>query len=1434
MLLISAPSETTLDELATALRPYHRDAPLYAGGVPLRGSSMVEALGLVDGAVLEVGASAPTSPAASGLRLRIEAGVRAGETIPLAAGEHVIGREGAAIVIADPEISRRHCRLLVSEREPGGVSVRVEDLGSSNGTGVDGVRITAPTVLSPGQTLTLGRSRCSLAVDDPPSLETIVGDDGTLQVKFQKRVDVHPLPGAVRLSWPSPPTESEPTKFPLLAIIAPLVMSLLLAWITGRLLMLAFALMSPVMGAANYFSDRKRTRERKEGAFARYQESLERVESRLRDATQRELVIHRARWPSVAETVEAARCPSGRLWQRRPEDDDATEVRVGVATRRARSVEIESQRDAKAPEIPDLRCDPVGLSLIESGNLGVQGPDEAARGLVRSLLVQLATYHPPHQLTMSAVFRDGAQADFEWVRWLPHFRSGAVTRVGNTPETAAAELTWLAELVAGRKASHDARGGTRFPIHVAVVEDTGTYDPAATEMVLTHGPAVGVHCIVVERGRERVPGQCRAAVNLAADIEGVGWSASVELADSTTVPDLDVELLSASIASIAARSMAPLRPFAVTADDAGGLPTVVRLLDRLGIRDVDSGAVLDRWTAAPSSTAAVIGQSASGPASFDLAMTPHGLAGGTTGTGKSQLLISMIGSLAIANSPDELNFVLVDFKGGGAFHRCAELPHTVAMLTNLTGDVARTIRSLDIELNRREALFRPYDASLVSYERARRSDPSIGPKVARLVVVIDEYAEFIGDHDDLEEELESLARKGRSVGMHLILGTQAPSQAIRGKIDAQLELGIALRLKDVGESLHVIKDPAAADLPIEPRGRAYMRTAGPPLELQVATLGLPVARAAERIDLRVVDRPWAEVRQPPPPPTVRPMDAGPAEADRTDLDKLVDLLVAAAHRGGIKTKASPVLAMLPSAVSVEVVDPAPGPEDPSDPKVDATSGAGPHPAPRGADPRMWLEEHLWEQRHVPGGWSPEDGNLLVVGAPGSGRTTMLRTIAGTLASSRPVDDLHIQVMDFEGALLALEEVPHVGTVAPRADRLRVQRLVTWLNAELELRRELVVTQQRAGSLWELRDRGDECPPVIVLLVDQWEQAHQSEWEEVQDLLVRVFKEGPPLGVVSVVSSDARRLNRIIEAMPNRVALRLTDRGGYPEVLGDHIKARDVPIITSNGRGFRTMQHVTGGFELVELQVAHLGPSPDGAAQNAALASISARVVTPRRAAPYRIDPMPRTIDLDSAIALGPAAPSARAVPIGVGGDQLAMQWFDLDTERVLVIAGDPGSGRTTTISTTRSFLDRQGVEVVTVLHGGSGRDVRALPGRLIAATDLAEHVGLIDRRAVVFVDDAGAIDDAKVQQALEDLAGDSAGPPLIAAATSDDLRSRTRGLNRVLGARRTGLLLNPQRRHDELFGLRISRMESITGPPGRAFLVSSASPTLVQVPISPH
>ncbi len=297
------------------------------------------------------------------------------------------------------------------------------------------------------------------------------------------------------------------------------------------------------------------------------------------------------------------------------------------------------------------------------------------------------------------------------------------------------------------------------------------------------------------------------------------------------------DLVGLPVATEIARALAPLRLNRRAAADAV-IPTSLRLLDALDLEPPDAGVLAARWAGTDRSTRAVIGEMAMGPLAVDLAHDgPHGLVAGTTGSGKSELLQSLIASLAAANRPDLMNFVLIDYKGGSVFKECAELPHTVGMVTDLDGHLTeRALASLAAELRRREhVLARVGARDIEGYWRAAGPEQ---PTMARLLLVIDEFAALVEELPSFVDGLVDLARRGRSLGIHLILATQRPSGVVSAAIKTNTNLRIAMRVTDAADSTDVIDSPLAARISKAVPGRGYVRVGHEELsEFQAARIG---------------------------------------------------------------------------------------------------------------------------------------------------------------------------------------------------------------------------------------------------------------------------------------------------------------------------------------------------------------------------------------------------------------------------------------------------------------------------------------------------------------------------------------------------------------------------------------------------------------------
>ncbi|HEU4346223.1 MAG TPA: type VII secretion protein EccCa [Actinoplanes sp.] len=857
---------------------------------------------------------------------------------------------------------------------------------------------------------------------------------------------------------------------------------------------------------------------------------------------------------------------SHRVWERRTTDPDFAVVRLGVGpqtlatplvppvTRPLEDLEpmtagaLRRFLDAYSV-VPDL---PVAVSLRGFARVYLRGTEEGTRALTRAVLTQLAVFHAPDDLLIAVCAGPQQRAAWEWVKWLPHnLHPSRVDALGQVRLVAGSgeELAKLLEDVIGSRPRFGPAGATGSGPHVVIVLD-GVDREGDTQLD-------GVTVLDLYARPPKLLDRSVLVLELrsAGDDEQALHTYAMEHAADVGTPDR----LTETEAEAVARRLAPLRLAAMSRSVDTPLATELGLGELLGIADLDTFRVARSWLPRPNrdKLRVPIGVGGNGGAiELDLkesaqdGMGPHGLLIGATGSGKSELLRTLVLALAATHSSETLNFVLIDFKGGATFSSMDRLPHTAAVITNLADElplVDRMVDAIDGELLRRQELLRRSGnfAGLRDYEKARAGGSAL-PPLPSLLVICDEFSELLSAKPDFIDLFVQIGRLGRSLGVHLLLASQRLEEGRLRGLDTHLSYRIGLRTFSALESRAVLGVPDAYELPRSP-GHGYLKFGTEPLvRFKAAYVSGPYRRPAHR---RAGvgsgdDAPQVlsySTHYVPAPKPVKPAQPEPAEAPSGG--SMMDVLVARLAGQGPPAHRVWLPPLTTSAALDELLGPV---------AVDPVRGLTfANPELRGAlqipvalidKPREQVRDVMW--LHL----GSSAGHVALVGGTLSGKSTAIRTLICGLALTHTPAEVQAYILDFGGGSLAtLKDLPHVGGVASRLDAIAVRRTVGEILTLLDSR------EQRFGelgieSMASYRQRranpaavGDDPFGDVFLVVDGWATL-RKEFEDFEPIITDIATRGLSYGI-HVVAAATRWLDfrpAIRDLFGSRVELRLGD------------------------------------------------------------------------------------------------------------------------------------------------------------------------------------------------------------------------------------------------------------------------------------------------------
>ncbi|WP_253914888.1 type VII secretion protein EccCa [Streptomyces mayonensis] len=989
-----------------------------------------------------------------------------------------------------------------------------------------------------------------------------------------------------------------------------------------------------------------------------------------------------------------------RLWERRPQDEDFGEVRVAVGDQQL-GLRLAAKSSTPVEDLEPLSAhalrsfiraystvpeQPIAIYLRAWARVLLRGDEDRIRSLARALIGQLATFHAPDDLWLALCVSDERRAEWEWAKWLPHNLHPQENDGAGQARMFASAFNELEDLLGAEFLERppfdpDAVSGRDKPFTVIVVD--GGSVPSGHRL---DGSGFR-NAVVLDLSGALTwrPGRVTLRFEVAEDDFTLVRTDRERKEQTTRLGRPD--RFGPVGATALAKRIAPYR-MGAGIDSSTPLSIDVELTTLLGISDLyhhDPGTLWDRSTGSARLRVPIAVSGDGAPVELDIKESaqggtgPHGMLIGATGSGKSELLRTLVLALALNNSSETLNFVLVDFKGGATFLGLDELPHTSAVITNLAGEAALVGRMQDAlhgELMRRQELLRAAGnyTSALEYEKARASGVPLAP-LPSLFVVVDEFSELLAAHREFMELFVMIGRLGRSLGVHLLLASQRLDEGRMHQLESHLSYRIGLRTFSAMESRGVLGVPDAYELPPQP-GSGYLKSGVEALtRFRAAYVSGPYQeRRSGANQARVASQtvPWTSGYVVPRQlPDEQEPEPEPEESGDTLLSVAVDRLRDAgppAHQVWLPPLDRPA--------SLDQILPPLTP----DPELGLTTvgwpGRGRLTVPIGIVDRPFEQQRDLLTIDLSGA----GGHVAIAGGPQSGKSTLVRTILTALALTHTPREVSFFCLDFGGGTLAsLAELPHTAGVAARLETERVGRTIAEITSLLSSRERFFLEngidsmatyrRRRAAGEFPEQEYGD-----VFLVIDGWSTV-RADFDHYVQTFNGLAARGLNYGV-HLIATTARWVE-LSSGVRDQAATHLELR------MGD---AMDSEIDT---RRASTVPRLAGRGLTREGKLHYLSALPriDGVESAEDLAEgMKGLVSAVKEGWPGRRTPQVRMLPSTLPVHELPAPDGDLRMPLGLEENALSVVSHDFSETPHLIVVGDTESGKTNLLRLTAKAI----------------------------------------------------------------------------------------------------------------------------------------------------
>lgn len=916
---------------------------------------------------------------------------------------------------------------------------------------------------------------------------------------------------------------------------------------------------------------REKLRQEKYGAYVKEKEK----EIQLLIKKQ-EQILHNTFFSSE-QCMNIVRTKNSSFWCRLYDDNDFLHIRFGTgnvpSNVKINSPEKKFSLDSdnllemvyKVKENNNLlKGVPVTLPLKESKISSVVFDTNYKSEYLKSLILQLITLHSPLDLKIVVFTNEENKQYWDYLKYDNHcWSEDKSLRYFSTSASSAKNISNHLEeyfkkqigeddykklLKGDVRSDKEMEQGLAKPYFLLITDNYKSIKdvPIINLILKTNGKGLPISLLSIGNFFKQVPSQSSSFVTIGKDngaiIEKEKGLSFHQIFKNEFINGLDMRSICNSISNIAIASK----------ESESSLPTAMTFLDMYEVSKIEQLNILNRWKDNDPVTGlnCPIGVNKFGE-QFNLNLHekfhgPHGLVAGMTGSGKSEFIMTYILSMAVNYHPYEVQFVLIDYKGGGlagAFinkDTGVKLPHLTGTITNLdVSEMNRTLVSINSELKRRQKLFNEVRDSLsegtvdiYKYQKLYRAGIVKEP-LAHLFIISDEFAELKSQQPDFMDELVSTARIGRSLGIHLILATQKPSGVVDDQIWSNSKFKICLKVQDASDSNEMLRNPDAAA--IKEAGRFYLQV-GYDDFYDMGQSGwagakyLPSDKIVKKVDdsLVFIDEIGNEIKT-TKKVTIKTKDEPNA---KDQLSSIVKYIYDLGIKENIVTN-NLWLDSIPAEINIAAINN----------KYNHTYAPYNIVIPIGEydDPKAQKQGLAYVD-------FSNRGNLAIIGKIGSGKENLLNTIIWSIITEHTPDEVNLYMLDYGAeALKMFKNIPHVGEVITAEDGEKNRDLFSFISNQLEIRKELF--SDYSGSYKDYCENSGKKLPMIIVIINNYDVFSENN-DRLADEIETLYRDGVKYGIVFILTAIATTAihGRMMENFGTKICLQLANDYAYQEVM----------------------------------------------------------------------------------------------------------------------------------------------------------------------------------------------------------------------------------------------------------------------------------------------